>query len=158
MFSASQNRSRRFRAIASGTAVIVGGSLVMTTLLGIAAIFGMLLRGDSPEAIVAQLPKSPMLAVFVTAGSLLMNVAGGYVSASIADRSRQAHALSTGAIATLVTLAMLPLWGGENQPLGMDAIAAAAILPCAALGAWLAMPISIRSEKTSQAANLSGRS
>jgi hypothetical protein len=140
MDSATQNPSHTLRAIISGVAVIVGGSLAMTTLLGFAAITGMLLRGDAPEAIVAQLPTSPMLALFITAGALLMNVCGGYVTATIAEQSPQVHALITGAIATIVTLAMLPLWG-ENQPLLINAIAASAILPCTTLGAWLASPI-----------------
>ena len=157
MYSATQNPSHILRAIISGVAVIVGGSLAMTTLLGIAAIFGMLLRGDTPEAIVAQLPTSPMLALFTTAGALLMNICGGYVTATITERSPQAHALLTGAIATIITLAMLPLWG-ENQPLLVNTITAATIIPCATLGAWLATPIRSSDANAAQAANPSGRS
>src|SRR3954466_8861887 len=64
------------RAVWTGVVVDGAGSLVMTTLIGLAAVLGMLTRGDSPETIVAELPASFALVVFVARGGLLMSLAG----------------------------------------------------------------------------------
>ena len=120
--------------------MIVGGSLVMNTLVGIAAITGMLMRGESAVRIVAQLPQSPALAVFAAMGGLLMSLIGGYTAATIAKTAPIWHAVSAGVVSIAVTLALTPLWD-DTASLGFTALLAVAILPCAVFGAWLAQPV-----------------
>src|SRR4029079_10416202 len=45
-------RLQSLRAIGFGAAVIVGGSLVMTTIIGLTAVTASLVRGDTPEMVI----------------------------------------------------------------------------------------------------------
>jgi len=133
---------RCLRALVGGAAVIVGGSLAATTVIGLAAIAGMAMRGDSADSIVAEFSGSMALAVFVALGGLLMSLIGGYIAATIAGRSQYWHALVAGAIATIVTVALLPVWG-DTGPVWLTTLSTAGIVPLAAVGAWLAMPVPV---------------
>jgi hypothetical protein len=134
--------SLNMRAVWTGAVVDIAGSLVMSTIIGIAAIMGMLTRGDSPETIVAELPGSFILAVCAGAGGLLMSLAGGYVAATIARQSQLRHATWTGIASAVLNLAMLAIIG-DSGPAWLVALTTAIIVPCAMLGGWLAMPIAV---------------
>jgi hypothetical protein len=128
------------RAILIGAAVTVCGSLVATTVIGVAAIAGMLIRGESPDYIAAELPGSMALAIFVTLGGLLMSVAGGYTAAALVTKDRYWHAVIASVVATVLTVALLPVWGQSVMDWS-TALGIALIVPCGAAGAWLAMPV-----------------
>ena len=130
------------RAVLIGAAVTVGGSLVATTVIGIAAITGMLLRGANPERIAAELPGSLALAIFVALGGLLMSAAGGYTAAAMAQSRRYRHALAASILASVATVALLPVWG-ESSTDWLTGLGTALIVPCGAVGAWLAMPVPV---------------
>ena len=132
--------SRDARAVVVGAAVTVGGSLVVTTVIGVAAIMGMLIRGASPDRIAAELPGSLALAIFVALGGLLMSAAGGYTAAAMAPDRRYRHALAASILAVVATVALLPVWG-DSPTDWLTAISVALIVPCGIVGAWLAMPI-----------------
>lgn len=138
-YSIDSAESRDGRAVVVGAAVTVGGSLAATTIIGIAAITGMLIRGANPDRIMAELPGSLSLAIFVTLGGLLMSAAGGYTAAAMAPARRYRHALAASILATVVTVALLPVWG-ESPTDGLTAINIALIIPCGTVGAFLAMP------------------
>ena len=76
--------------------VIVGGSLVITTIVGVVAIAASLLRDDTAETIVGQLPQSVALALFVALGGLLASTAGGYTATTIAGLAQCRHAVWAG--------------------------------------------------------------
>jgi hypothetical protein len=134
--------SRDIRAVVVGAAVTVGGSLVVTMIVGIAAIAGMLLRGATPDRIAAELPGSLALAIFVTLGGVVMSAAGGYTAAAMAPGRRYRHALAASILATAVSVALLPVWG-ESPTDWLTAISIALIVPCGTIGAWLAMPMPV---------------
>jgi hypothetical protein len=134
--------SRDSRAVVVGAAVTVGGSLVVTTVIGVAAITGMLIRGASPDRIVAELPGSLALAIFVAVGGLLMSAAGGYTAAAMAPSRRYWHALAASILAVVATVALLPLWG-ESPTDWLTATGIALIIPFGVVGAWLAMPVPV---------------
>jgi hypothetical protein len=134
--------SRDSRAVVVGAAVTVGGSLVATTIIGVAAITGMLIRGASPDRIAAELPGSLALAIFVTLGGLLMSAVGGYTAAAMAPSRRYRHALAASILAVVATVALLPVWG-ESPSDWLTAISIALIVPCGIVGAWLAMPVPV---------------
>jgi hypothetical protein len=134
--------SRDARAVVVGAAVTVGGSLVVTTVIGIAAITGMLIRGASPDRIAAELPGSLALTIFVTLGGLLMSAAGGYTAAAMAPNRRYWHALAASILAAGASIALLPVWG-ESPTDWLTAISLALIVPCGIVGAWLAMPMQV---------------
>ena len=138
--SAALSRRPSFRAVGWGVAAIVGGSLAVTTVIGVAAILGMLAAGDSPEDIVAKLPNSLALAIFCAAGGTLMSVMGGYSAAVIAGRSPIRHAIWAGALAVPINLVWAAVLG-DSGPVWLTALATVLIVPCAALGGWLATPI-----------------
>jgi hypothetical protein len=123
-----------------GAAIIVGGSLVMTTLIGIAAIVGMLVRGDDAPTILFQLTGSFEIALLCTAGNWLMSLIGGYRAAAIAGEAFVQHGLWTGALATPLNLAVLVLLG-DSGPSWLAVLSLGLILPCAALGGWFASPL-----------------
>ncbi len=140
--SDADGKPLNYRAVFTGAVVDLGGSLVMSTVLGVAAVTGMLTRGDSPEMIAAELPQSLALALCVAAGGLLMSVAGGYVAANIAGRAQSRHACWAGAISVglnLVVLAMI----GDSGPAWLIIATLLSIAPFAALGGWLATPVSM---------------
>lgn len=127
-------------AIMRGAVTDVGGSLVMSTVLGIAAISAMLARGETPERIATELPRSFALALFVTIGGLVMSTCGGYVAAAFAGRDHLKHALWAGLLSTALNLALRWLLGA-SEPIWLNAATLACITPCAVLGGWLAMPV-----------------
>lgn len=131
--------SPNIRAVWTGAVVDIAGSLVMSTIVGVAAIMGMLTRGDSPETIAAELPSSFVLAVCVGIGGLLMSIAGGYVAATIAKQAQLRHAIWTGIASAVLNLAMLAIIG-DSGPVWLVVLTTAIIVPCAMLGGWLAMP------------------
>src|SRR5262245_37886519 len=132
--------SRDARAVVVGAAVTVGGSLVVTTIIGVAAITGMLMRGASPDRIAAELRGSRALAIFVALGGLLMSAAGGSTAVALRPDRGDRHALAPSILAMLATVALLPVWG-ESLPDWLTAISIALIVPCGTIGAWLAMPV-----------------
>jgi hypothetical protein len=133
---------RSIRAVVLGAAAIVSGSLAMTTILGVAAIAGMLVRGSGAETIVAQLPSSLLFAIFCAAGGLIMCVIGGYSAAMIAGCNPIRHALCAGALATPLSLAVLAILG-DSGPVWLTALATALMIPCATVGGWFATPVAI---------------
>jgi hypothetical protein len=136
------NLGDSFRAVGIGVAVILGGSLVITTLLGVTAILGMIARGNTGEAIVVQLSGSFGLALLCAIGGWLMCSVGGYVSGSIAGRLCIHHAFWTGAIAMPLSLVVLAVLG-DSGPAWLTAVSTALIVPCATFGGWLAAPVQI---------------
>ncbi len=128
------------RAVWTGTVVDIGGSLVMTTIVGLCAITGMMTRGDSAETIVVELPGSFALVLCAAAGGLLMSLAGGYVAATMAGRAQLCHAIWTGIVSCLLNLAMVAIIG-DSGPTWLIAVTMGLIVPCATLGGWLAMPV-----------------
>jgi hypothetical protein len=130
---------RGLRAICFGAAVIVGGSLVMTTVVGLTAITASLLRGDTAVMVAAELPQSFALATFVAIGGLLMSLAGGYTATTIAGQARLRPALSAGILAVPLSIAVLALLG-DSGPTWLSAASIAAIVPMAILGGHLASP------------------
>lgn len=139
-YSIDAGSGRDIRAVALGAAVTVCGSLVATTVIGVAAIIGMVIRGASPDRIAAELPGSIALAIFVTLAGLLMSAAGGYTAAMMAPDRRYRHALAASILAAVATIALLPVWG-ESPADWLSGIGIAFIIPCGAIGAWLAMPV-----------------
>jgi hypothetical protein len=134
------SRRKSFRPVVLGAAAIVGGSLAITTVVGVAAIVGMLVAGNNAENIIAQLPSSLALAIFCAAGGLLMSAIGGYSAAIMAGSAAIRHALWAGLLAVPLNLAVLAVLG-DPGPAWLTALATVLIVPCAVLGGWLAAPI-----------------
>jgi len=128
------------RAIGVGAVVIVAGSLAMTTCIGVVATIGMLVRGDSGPIIVTTLCSSFEVALWCAAGGWLMSLVGGYTSAARADRAYMAHAIWAGALAIPLNLAVVALLG-DSGPAWLIALSIVMIVPCAALGGWMASPV-----------------
>jgi len=129
-----------FRAITTGVAVIVGGSLVMTTIVGTVAIVGMIARGDNGQTIVSQLTGSFEMALLCAMSGWFMSLIGGYTAGAIAAQACLPHAFLTGAIAMPLSLAVLTVLG-DSGPTWLSALSIVLIVPCATLGGWLAAPI-----------------
>ncbi len=127
------------RACLAGAVVDVAGSLVMATLVGLTAVTALVLRGVPADTIVAELPQSLPLVVFTALAGLTMSLAGGYTAASLSSCHALRHALVAGALAMVFNLALVALLG-MSGPLWLTVLAMAGIVPCAALGGWLAMP------------------
>ena len=127
------------RAIGLGAAVIAGGSLVMTSAIGLSAVTAMLLRGDSVEAVVATLIHSFALVVFSSLGTFVMSLAGGYVAAGAAHYAPLGHAVTAALLAIMVNLTMMPVLG-DPGPLWLTMLTTVLVVPFAALGGWLALP------------------
>jgi hypothetical protein len=137
--AAAASFRRTIRAVGFGTAVVLGGSLALTTLLGVAAITGMLVRGDTPQTVVTELPSSTQLALFCAAGQLLMSLNGGYVAATISGCWPMKHAIGTGILAAPLSLLVLAIFG-DSGPAWLTFASIALIPPFAATGGWLASP------------------
>jgi hypothetical protein len=138
--SARPQSCLNYRAIVRGALVDIGGSMVMSTVLGAAAIVGMVLRGETPEAIVEELPHSFALVLFVAIAGLVMSTCGGYLAAATAQRAYLRHALLAGMLSTLLNAgALIAL--GSAAPLWTSAATLFCIMPCAVLGGWLAAPV-----------------
>jgi hypothetical protein len=113
---------------------------MMTTILGIAAITGMILSGISGPTILKELTGSSLkLALLCAAGGWLMSLIGGYSAARIAGHAQIGHGFWTGVFATPFNLAVLVLLG-DSGPLWLTVISMVLIVPCATLGGWLAAP------------------
>jgi hypothetical protein len=130
---------RGLRAVCIGAAVIVGGSLMMTTLVGLTAVTASLVRGDTAEMVVAQLPQSFALALFLVTGGLLASMAGGYTAKAIAREAGIRHAAWAGIMAIPLSIAISVLLG-DSGPGWLNAMSIATIVPAALLGGWLATP------------------
>jgi hypothetical protein len=133
-------KSLSLRAVGLGAIVIVAGSLMVTTLVGVAAISGMLVRGDSPDEITAQLSNSLDLAIFVRIAELAVSIIGGYTAARLANRMPLRHAFAAGVLAALVNR-LISLLCGDIEPIWLTALVAMSVAPCAVFGAWLSMPV-----------------
>jgi hypothetical protein len=127
------------RAIFVGALVDVGGSLVVTTIVGVTAVTALLVRGEAPEAIIQTLPGSLALVLFCAIGGALMSVAGGYAAAVIAGRAEMAHALAAGLLAAALNLGVNLLLG-DSGPIWLTATGLVLVAPFAIFGGWLAMP------------------
>jgi hypothetical protein len=139
-----------YRAILRGVVTDVGGSFVMSTLVGIAAVTGMLARGETPDMVVRELPQSLALALFVATGGMLMSVCGGYVATAFAETAKLQHALLAGLLSTALNGALN--WAvGASEPIWLMSITLACITPCAVLGGWLAMPVPMQLALSAQA-------
>ncbi len=128
------------RAIAVGVAVIVGGSLMMTTIIGVVAIAGMISRHDTGPKILSQLTGSFGLVLAGAMGGWLMNIAGGYLAAMRAGRHWIGHGFWTGMFAAPLSLAVIALLG-DPGPLWLTVASMVLIVPFATLGGWLAAPV-----------------
>ena len=71
-------------AVARGAAVGAGGGLAMTSLIGVAAVLGMIRQGLPPEAIPQRLYAAIDIQLFIIAAWALMAFAAGYTAASAA--------------------------------------------------------------------------
>ena len=104
------------RAIFRGVA-IGAGVLVMSTMLGIAAVVGMAGERLSPETMIDQLHSRWDLPTLVAASYLLTAALAGYAAAMTAGRGPLRHATCAGAATLGVNLiviavcgSLLPLW------------------------------------------------
>jgi hypothetical protein len=132
--------SDSLRAIGTGAVVIVAGSLAMTTCIGVVATIGMVLRGETGEIIISRLCSSLEVALWCAAGGWLMSLVGGYMSAARAGHAYVAHAVWTGVLAIPLSLAVVALLG-DSGPAWLCGLSIMMIVPCAALGGWMASPI-----------------
>jgi len=126
-------------AVVQGAAVGAGGALVMTTLVGVAAVVGMNLQGLSPDSVLQEFRQGVAIRGFIAAAELLTAIVGGYVAARIAARRLTAHALWA-AVGTIVLKCVTWLLLGSPWPIGLAAIDLMLVLPCALLGGYLASP------------------
>ena len=112
----------------------------MTTCIGVVATIGMLVRGNSGEMIVERLCSSFEVALWCAVGGWLMSLVGGYSSAARAGHAYVAHAILAGALAIPLSLAVVTLLG-DSGPAWLNVLSIVMIVPCAALGGWMASPI-----------------
>jgi hypothetical protein len=147
--SLAEHRCRSFRAVALGAAAIAGGSLAVTTIIGTAAIAGMLWAGSSPENTISELTGSFELTFFCALGGLVMSIMGGYSAATIAGRSPVTHAVFVGVLAMPFNLIALSILG-DSGPAWLTMLANLLVIPSAALGGWLASPIPATVPATAQ--------
>lgn len=133
-------------AIWLGATVDITGSVLMAISVPLLALMARISRGDSAERIVAELPQSYALLLFCALGGMLMSVAGGYAAAIRAGWKPIRHAAAGGLLATVMNATVLSAFGG-SEPLWLTIIGISAILPCAAVGGWLAAPVADTSDK-----------
>jgi hypothetical protein len=134
-----ESRSLVARAVFRGAAVGSGGALIMSTLIGVAAVVGMVNDGLSPQSVVGRMHEQYDIRLFVAMGDLLMATLAGYTAANLAGRARLRHALAAGACTLCVNLFVIAACGSP-LPLWLAATNLALIVPCAALGGYLASP------------------
>jgi hypothetical protein len=130
-------RSLNPRAIFRGTAVAAGGAIVMSTMIGVAAVMCMASDGLSLQTIAEQLRSKWDLQLFTFVGEVLMAVLGGYTAAVTADCRRLRHALVAGAAAVVVNVLIVAICGSPLVP-WLVAASLSLVLPCAAVGGYLA--------------------
>jgi hypothetical protein len=132
-------RAIDLRAIFRGSMVGAGGGLILSTVIGVAAVLGMASDGLSPKTIAEQLRSQWDLRFALALAELLMATLAGYTAAITAGRSQLRHALLAGA-ATLVMNLMVVAVCGSPLPLWLAAIGMALTVPLAAFGGYLASP------------------
>jgi hypothetical protein len=132
-------RSFNSRAVFRGMAVAAGGALVMSTLVGVTAVVSMANDGLSLQTIAEQLRAKWDLQLFTAAGELLMAALGGYAAAISAGRGHFRHALAAGAAALAVDLLIIAICGSPLAP-WLAAMSLSLVVPCAAVGGYLASP------------------
>jgi len=133
-------------AVLQGAAVGAGGALVMTTLVGVAAVLGMTCQGLAPGAIIESIQHGMTIRVFVAAAEWLTAIAAGFAAVRIAGRRPTAHAVLA-AVGTVALKCLTWLLLGNPWPIGLAAIDLALVLPCALLGGYLAGPTCPRPSK-----------
>jgi hypothetical protein len=136
---AGDGRPLSASAVLQGAAVGAGGALVMTTLVGIAAVVGMNLQGAAPDAILRSLQHGAAIRGFVAAAEWLTAIAAGYVAARVAARRPIPHALWAAA-GTIALKCVTWLLLGNPWPMALAAVDLTLIVPCALLGGYLASP------------------
>ncbi len=128
-------QTNSLRAILHGAAVGAGGGLILTMLVGVAAVLAMIQMGLGPEAVAKQLHSSLNVQLFLLAGGALMAFSAGYTAAAIAMRRPYRHALWAG-IATIGLKLLILLALGNPWPFWLAGIDLALVVPCALAGAW----------------------
>ncbi len=122
------------------------GALVMTTLVGVAAVLGMNSRGLAPGAIVELIQHGMAIRGFVAAAEWLTAIAAGYTAARVGACRPTAHA-ALAAAGTIALKCLTWLLLGNPWPIGLAAIDLAVVLPCALVGGYLASPSCPRTSK-----------
>jgi hypothetical protein len=120
-------------------AVAAGGALVMSTLVGVTAVMSMASDGLSLQTIAEQLRSRWDLQVFTAAGEVLMAALGGYTAAMNAGCGYVRHALAAGSAALAVNLLIIAVCGSPLAP-WLDVASLSLLVPCAAVGGYLASP------------------
>jgi hypothetical protein len=113
--------------------------MVMSTMIGVAAVMCMASDGLSLQTIAEQLRSKWDLQMFTVAGEVLMAVLGGYTAAMTANCRRLWHAVVAGAAAVVVNVLIIAICGSPLVP-WLAAASLALVVPCAAVGGYLASP------------------
>jgi hypothetical protein len=127
-------------AVFRGIVVGAGGALVVSTIIGVAAVLGMAGEGLSPKTIAHQLRSQWDLRLMLAAGELLMAMLAGYTSAITAGRRELRHAAFAG-VGTLVLNLLVIAACGSPLPVWLAAMGLSLTMPCALLGGYLASPV-----------------
>jgi hypothetical protein len=127
------------RAIFRGTMVGAGGALVISTVIGVAAVLGMAGEGLSPQTIAQQLRSQWDIRLLLALAELLMAMLAGYTAAITAGRGQLRHAALAG-VGTLVLNLLVMAACGSPLPIWLAATGLALTMPCAMLGGYLASP------------------
>ena len=120
-----------------------GGALVVSTIIGVAAMLGMAGSGLSPQTIAQQLRSQWDLRLLLALAELLMAVMAGYTAAITAGRRQFRHAAFAGAGTLVLNLLVLAACGSP-LPFWLAAAGLALTMPCAMLGGYLASPAAER--------------
>jgi hypothetical protein len=131
------------RAIFRGTMVGAGGALVISTVIGVAAVLGMAGEGLSPQTIAQQLRSQWDIRLLLALAELLMAMLAGYTAAITAGRGQLRHAALAG-VGTLVLNLLVIAACGSPLPIWLAATGLALTMPCAMLGGYLASPAAER--------------
>ena len=134
------------RAIFRGTMVGAGGALVVSTIIGVAAVLGMAGDGLSPQTIAHQLRSQWDLRLLLAAGELLMAMLAGYTAAITAGRGELRHA-AFASVGTLVLNLLVIATCGSPLPVWLAATGLSLTMPCAMLGGYLASPAVTRPKR-----------
>jgi hypothetical protein len=132
-------RSFSARAVFRGMAVAAGGAMFLSTLIGVTAVMCMAGDGLSLTTIAEQLRLRWDLQLFTAAGEVLMAVLGGYTAATTAGCRQLRHALAAGAAALILNALIIAACGTPLTP-WLAAASLSLVLPCAAIGGFLALP------------------
>jgi hypothetical protein len=132
-------RSLNARAIFRGAAVAAGGAMLLSTMIGVTAVMCMASDGLSLKTIAEQLRSRWDLQLFTAAGEVLMAVLGGYAAATTAGCRHLRHALVAAAMAMMLDALIIAACGTPLTP-WLAAASLSLVLPCAAIGGFLASP------------------